>query len=201
MRGVFPPVSGSYDGSPADRFGDDIERLFFPEFSAMHNRVPPSALLIYNARKQIRQLQVRRPRTGAIERDQRTVVVSIDGACRDNGRPAARASWGVFLGPGSRYNDCGLLRRGVPQTSSRAEIEALAQALEIVWEFTRTDMRLTQVLIRSDSEYLCQGWSSLPGVSPIICCADTASFSHVNVDTGLDRLRWGEVERSACCAL
>ncbi|KUI72376.1 Ribonuclease H1 [Cytospora mali] len=159
MRGVFQPPFPSGTGCPVDDMGESIERLFILDFSPMHRRVPKPQLITYTAAKQVRQLQLMHPRTGAIELDKMTVVVSIDGACRDNGKPTARASWGVYFGPGSRYNASGRLSPGLPQTSSRAEIEALSKAVDTIRELSNQDMTLQEIKIRCDSEYLCQAMS------------------------------------------
>jgi len=154
MRGVYPSF---FSGScPVDELGEDIQRLFVPEFSSLHRRVPASKLVTYTAAKQVCQLQILHPRTGALELDRMTVVVSIDGACRNNGKPTARASWGVYFGPGSPFNAAGRLDAGVAQTNSRAEIEALSQALDIIKHFSSRDYSLQDIKIRCDSEYLCQ---------------------------------------------
>ncbi|KAJ0109010.1 hypothetical protein J7T55_005558 [Diaporthe amygdali] len=128
MKGIFRPTSLSSTGSPVNDMGDEIEQLFVLDYSPMHRRVPEAQLIKYSAEKQVRQLQLINPRTQWIEVDNMTVVVSIDGACRDNGKPTARASWGVFFGPGSRFNSSGRLSPSCPRTSSRAEIEALSIA-------------------------------------------------------------------------
>lgn len=141
--------------------GQEIERLFVLDYSPLHRQVPEAQLITYSAQKQVRQLQLVHPRTKEIEVDKMTVVVSIDGACRDNGKPTARASWGVFLGPGSRFNSSGRLSPSCPQTSSRAEIEALSQALAIIRDFSHDDLTLQDIKIRSDSEFLCQAMSML----------------------------------------
>ncbi|KAM7182545.1 ribonuclease H-like protein [Rhypophila sp. PSN 637] len=59
------------------------------------------------------------------------ITIYIDGACRGNGTPSARASFGVYFGPSSRYNHYGTLW-GDEQSSIRAELEALERALWIV---------------------------------------------------------------------
>ncbi|KAL1859071.1 hypothetical protein Daus18300_009711 [Diaporthe australafricana] len=153
--------------------GEIIERLFVLDYSPLHRQVPEAQLITYSAQKQVRQLQSVHPRTKEIEVDTMTVVVSIDGACRDNGKPTARASWGVFFGPGSRFNSSGRLSPSCPQTSSRAEIEALSQALAVIRDFSHDDMTLLDIKIRSDSEYLCQamsmfmeGWIENDGLRP-----------------------------------
>ncbi|KAK2610245.1 hypothetical protein N8I77_003694 [Diaporthe amygdali] len=140
MKGVFRPTSLSSTGSPVYDMGDEIERLFVLDYSPMHRRVPEAQLIKYSAEKQVRQLQLINPRTQGIEVDKMTVVVSIDGACRDNGKPMARASWGVFFGPGSRFNSSSRLSPSCPQTSSRAEIEALSQAIDSIRDISRGNM-------------------------------------------------------------
>ena len=94
MKGVFPPISlfGNGNGSPVNDVGDKIERLFVLDYSLMHRHVPEVQLIRYSAEKQVNQLQMLHPRTQAIEVDKMSLVVSIDGACRDNGTPTARAS-------------------------------------------------------------------------------------------------------------
>ncbi|KAI1491704.1 ribonuclease H-like domain-containing protein [Biscogniauxia mediterranea] len=152
---------------PLDELGDDEEigrRRFDPRASARHCDVPESELVVYNAQRQVSQLQVRNPRTRAVEPDPRTVVLAIDGACRRNGTAAARGAWGVHFGPGSPLNARGLLDPALPQTNSRAEIEALVQAVRIVREsllLRRRDMR--HFRIRSDSGYLVQAMSEWIG--------------------------------------
>jgi ribonuclease HI len=142
-----------------NEYGEEIQRLFDPSISPMHREVPESQLITYNPQKQVSQFQVLHPRTNAIELDRFTLLVWIDGACRDNGKPSAQASWGVYFGPGSRYNASGRLAPAIQQTSSRAEIEALSQALDIIAEVTAGDMTLQEVRIMSDSEYLVMAMS------------------------------------------
>lgn len=159
MKGVFQPAFLSGTGTPVNDTGEDIERLFVLDYSPMHRRVPEAQLITYSAEKQVSQLQILHPRTQAIEVDKMSMVVSIDGACRDNGTPTARASWGVFFGPGSRFNSSGRLSPSCPQTSSRAEIEALSQAIDAIRGISHGDLTLQEIKIRSDSEYLCQAMS------------------------------------------
>lgn len=82
------------------------------------------------------------------------MVVSIDGACRGNTTPTARASYGVYFGPGSSHNTYGLLENTLPQTSTRAEIESLLQALNIICKITDEDFWLTRIKIATDSSFL-----------------------------------------------
>jgi ribonuclease HI len=66
---------------------------------------------------------------------------------------------GVFVGPGSRYNAYGKLEAYLPQTSSRAEIEAFSQALDTLRDITANDFSLLHIKIVSDSEYLVNSMS------------------------------------------
>jgi ribonuclease HI len=100
------------------------------------------------------------------------MVVYIDGACRGNGTTHARSSYGVFFGPGSPYNDNGLVGIGMPQTSTRAEIEALAEALKIIRRICSADYILQRIKIATDSSYLVdamskhvEGWIERGGLS------------------------------------
>lgn len=159
MNGVFQPTSLSGTGSPVDDIGEPIRRLFVLDYSPMHRRVPISQLITYTAAFQVRQLRELHPRTNALQLDKMSVVVSIDGACRNNGKPTARASWGVYFGPGSRFNSSGRLSPDLAQTSSRAEIEALSRAVDAIREVSRQSMTLQDIKIRCDSEYLCKAMS------------------------------------------
>ncbi|KAH0496530.1 hypothetical protein TgHK011_003884 [Trichoderma gracile] len=100
------------------------------------------------------------PYTGQMRVDSRTVVVSIDGACRGNGTPSARAAWGVYFGPQSMLNASGILDAHLPQTSTRAEIEALSQALDIIRREVPEDYSLVHYHIRTDSSYLVNTFST-----------------------------------------
>ncbi|KAI1140063.1 ribonuclease H-like protein [Hypoxylon sp. FL0543] len=152
----------SSTGSPySARYGDEIEREFDPRCSRLYRNVPRDQLVVYNPSKGVSQLQLRHPRTGNIELDELTVVVSIDGACRGNGTPSARASWGVYFGPGSPYNECGVLDSTLPHTSTRAEIEALRQLLRIIQQELAWNVLLKNYYIRTDSDSLMRAMAEL----------------------------------------
>ncbi|CAJ2511978.1 Uu.00g076030.m01.CDS01 [Anthostomella pinea] len=123
-----------YDGA-FDQRGQGIYRLFVPDLSSFHRILPEAQLITYNASKEIAQLQGVYPPSWALKRDPGSLVIHIDGACRNNGQPGARASWGVF-------------------TSSRAEIEALSHGIDIIYDICFYDHSLTRVKIVSDSQYL-----------------------------------------------
>lgn len=150
---------GDLDDGSLNEFGEEIRRRFDPLYSPMHRPVPESELVIYTPSKKVSQLQVKHPRTGAIELDELTVVVSIDGACRGNGTPSARGAWGVYFGTQSPYNASGLLDPSLPQTSNRAEIEALSQALHTIQSDISKDISLQRIHIKSDSLYLVRAMS------------------------------------------
>lgn len=151
-------VTGSFN-----EYGEEIDRLFDVRCSPMHRNVPKGDLVVYTPSKNVRQLQVKHPRTGAIELDKLTAVISIDGACRGNGTPSARAAWGVYFGPGSPYNANGLLDPGAPQTSTRAEIEALSQAARIIREEIAPTFSVLEFYIMSDSSFLVSAMSEWIG--------------------------------------
>ncbi|GKT59590.1 NAD dependent epimerase [Colletotrichum tofieldiae] len=140
---------------------DDGEgsRLFEHRASDAHRMVPKSELVVYNPRKEVFGLQMYSWSKKGIIPDPGSLVVYIDGACRNNGTPSARGSWGVYFGPGSQYNHCGLLASDLPQTNSRAEIEALVKALDSLHEITSRDYSLSKIKIATDSEYLANAMS------------------------------------------
>ncbi|OSS47480.1 hypothetical protein B5807_07427 [Epicoccum nigrum] len=159
-------------GFTVDEYGEEIRRLFKHIYDPGRYRIPPADLVVYNSEKQISQLQFQAAGANQpIKRDEFSFVVYIDGACRDNGASDARASYGVYFGPNSAYNTNGLLQAEAPQTSTRAEIEALAAALEVIKRLCKDDLKLQQIKIATDSAYLVdamslhiEGWIEKDGV-------------------------------------
>ena len=90
--------------------------------------------------------------------EKRSIVISIDGASRGNHSLdiASRASYGIYFGNNSPHNRYGCLSAQLPQTSSRAEIEAAVQAVEMVANLDLTGQRTTKVIVKTDSDYLHQ---------------------------------------------
>ncbi|KAI0377122.1 ribonuclease H-like protein [Hypomontagnella monticulosa] len=122
----------------------------------------PPARFGYNHSDQYLQLFQPIPLSMGLVFDRATIVVFIDGGCRNNGLLGARGAWGVFLGPNSPYNRWGSLGPSIPQTSQRAEIEALAQALDTIHEIASVVHRgrlVGQVIIYSDSTYVVNSMS------------------------------------------
>ncbi|KAI1160609.1 ribonuclease H-like domain-containing protein [Nemania serpens] len=91
-------------------------------------------------------------------------IVAVDGACRNNGQPGARAALGVFFRDDCRWNKSEMLPLR-DTTSQRAELCAALRALEtidnfVAQEWTRsitTGKALKRVIVKSDSNYLVQG--------------------------------------------
>ena len=82
------------------------------------------------------------------------LVVHTDGGCQNNGKRGAKASYGVWFGPGSQYNKSGLLSDNLPQTSSRAETEGVSQALKAVQDLADRGHTIQKVKIATDSQYV-----------------------------------------------
>ena len=99
---------------------------------------------------------------GRIKR--RIIVVDIDGACHDNGKTTARASYGVFYGLHNRMNRGEAFVDANSATSQRAELKAACVALQSVLNNSRTRPMPTAkpqlLVVRSDSQYLVSGITS-----------------------------------------
>lgn len=78
--------------------------------------------------------------------------VYIDGACKNNGKTTAKASYGVFWEQNSSRNINGLVPVSYKQTNNTGELLAAAKCLQQVHENNITD-----ITIKSDSEYLIRG--------------------------------------------
>ncbi|KAF2999848.1 hypothetical protein E8E13_007389 [Curvularia kusanoi] len=133
----------------------DTGRLFKPERDFTLRRIPSSELVVFNEGSQISQLQVQAAGTSeSIIRDVKSLVVYIDGACQNNGAADAQAAYGIYFGPNSLFNTNDLVPDDLPQTSTFAEIKALAEALEMVRAICDEHIELQQVKIVSDSAFL-----------------------------------------------
>ena len=84
------------------------------------------------------------------------IIIAVDGACRDNGSPNARAAYGVYFNIDSKFNSAGLFEEG-PMTNQRAEISAAIEACMLCIRMLSTpnfDQEIKQIVIKSDSTYL-----------------------------------------------
>jgi ribonuclease HI len=133
---------------------EEIRRLFVPSEGHGYARIPLSELVVYNDQKSVSQLMFHIHSQPRPVLDDFTMVVYIDGACRGNGTPTARSSYGVYFGPNSKYNTFGRVPSTMPQTSTRAEIEALSHAMSIIRNVTSQDYRLQCIKIATDSSFL-----------------------------------------------
>jgi ribonuclease HI len=138
---------------------EEIRRLYDPSEDAASRPVPLDELFFYNTAKHISQLQLKVHARPSPIPDESSLVVHIDGACRGNGTPAAKASYGVYFGPGSSFNTYGLVPSSDPQTSTRAEIEALKQALGVICGITDKVFKLMYIKIATDSSFLVNAMS------------------------------------------
>ena len=134
-------------------------RLFNPSVEPLFRRHSPTDIYDFNLGTNFNQLGTMfADPHGNLELDDSTLLVHTDGGCRNNGYSNACAAFGVFFGPDSQYNTCGLLHPSLRQTSIRAEIHALEQALVIVQSILQdsanSDLEVTEVYFATDSEYL-----------------------------------------------
>ncbi|GLA29718.1 hypothetical protein ACMYSQ_003305 [Aspergillus niger] len=97
-----------------------------------------------------------------------SIVIAIDGACRNNGRYGTRASIGVYHGPDHGWNESARLSPELRQTNQVAELVACERALiyaciiqehwdDIAEEIETGKERLYTVVVKSDSEYVVRG--------------------------------------------
>lgn len=101
------------------------------------------------------------PDTPRIEKN--SLVVAIDGACRNNGKPDAKGAYGVYFGPDSPLNANGLLPGPVGEagssghTNQKAELYALSKALDTVEQKFGDNMTISRLVVITDSTYLVDG--------------------------------------------
>ena len=93
----------------------------------------------------------------------RSVVIAVDGAARGNNsaNPASRAAYGVFFGRNCKWNSYGTVDQTKPQTNSRAELQAVREALLTVLR-RRQLGELTgwrEIIVQTDSEYVAKSLS------------------------------------------
>lgn len=89
-----------------------------------------------------------------------SIFIEVDGACRGNGTPSAKAAIGVYVGETSSFNQSLLLHE--PRVTNQiaelsAGIVALEQAIEIMRTKALGQEPLHTVVIKADSEYLVKG--------------------------------------------
>ncbi|KAI1204636.1 uncharacterized protein F4807DRAFT_465411 [Annulohypoxylon truncatum] len=124
-------VWASHDrGTRSDEPGEEIQRRFNPRCISFGSRIPADHRIVYDQQKKASQLECKHS-TCDVE-PEKTIVVSIDGACHRKGSRPPRATWAVSFGIKSPHSASGLLCSSFPQTATFAKIEALSQALRII---------------------------------------------------------------------
>ncbi|KAI1378414.1 hypothetical protein F4677DRAFT_394276 [Hypoxylon crocopeplum] len=146
-----------------DERGNIVERLFVPSLSPLHRTIQIPELLVYNQQEQIVHLRRHNPQTRVLETDRSSLVVHIGSVRRYRHRKPSRASWCMYFGPGSDWNECRQLQQPFEQTRIRGVIEALYLAFSTVSSITCAHPELTNVRIACDSWYLVnvvafRGW-------------------------------------------
>ena len=144
---------------PRNKHEREIRRLYVPFEDPWSSSIPRSELVSYNTDMMISQLRMVDMCGPEPVPDYSSLVVFIDGACRNNGLPTARASYGIYFGPDSPYNSCGLLDKSLPQTSTRAEIEAFRQALGSILAIIKKYPKLSRIKVATDSSFLVKAMS------------------------------------------
>jgi ribonuclease HI len=95
------------------------------------------------------------PDTPRVERN--TIVVAIDGACRNNGQTNATASYGIFFAPDSPLNSNGKVpapSSDSVHTNQKAELYALSKTLDIIEEKFGDNIQISRVVVITDSTYV-----------------------------------------------
>jgi ribonuclease HI len=120
----------------------------------------PDKLIKYSSKWQYARL-MNFPYRGSHWRPRmKSIIVSVDGGSRGNDsiKRSSRAAFGVSFGPGCIWNVSHVLKPNEPQTSSRAELEAVRQALQVV--LTRRAQGefdgWREVIIKTDSDYVAK---------------------------------------------
>jgi ribonuclease HI len=116
--------------------------------------VLPTDILVENNRGTYTNIQ--RP-DGRCARN--TIAVYIDGACSGNGRPWARASYGVYFGSGSNFNTSGVLDDDERHTAERAELKAAVEALSLIQQLNQKHQDMQHFVVICDSQYVVSGIS------------------------------------------
>jgi ribonuclease HI len=78
------------------------------------------------------------------------VVVFTDGACENNGKKGARASWGVWFPDHKDFSEAQVIPADQQQTNQRGELMAISKAVQIIEKNFPYD---TDIQIMTDSDY------------------------------------------------
>ncbi|KFA80131.1 hypothetical protein S40288_04648 [Stachybotrys chartarum IBT 40288] len=167
---------GNGVGNPKSPAGVVLPRRFDPSLSIMHRALRPPAIFHYDAATHTTLLKLHNPARPLPEVQPRSMVVWISGAARNPGSWRARGAWGMYFGPGSKYNAGGCVEHRFAQTRDRAELDSLTAMLftlrfTILEELPQKPKKLYIVtdcgkLVRSMTEYM-DGWLERKGVTKL----------------------------------
>ncbi|EMC91080.1 hypothetical protein BAUCODRAFT_39203, partial [Baudoinia panamericana UAMH 10762] len=102
-----------------------------------------------------------------------SIIIAVDGACRNNGRPTARVGYGIFFHRNNHQWNKAVLLTPEDSTNQRAELRAALQALKLATKLRRLNpelygqeprqrakgpaRQLVKVIIKTDSQYVVRG--------------------------------------------
>ncbi|GAQ44009.1 hypothetical protein AtubIFM54640_001367 [Aspergillus tubingensis] len=156
------PVPPQAESVPSRRFRPEES---YPEHFSLSDIEVPSGDMVFLA---CPGSERKCPHCGYHAHHSGSIVIAIDGACRNNGKSGARASIGVYHGPDHGWNGSARLSMELRQTNHVAELAACERALTDAWtiqkewddigeEIEGDKGRLYRVVIKSDSEYVVRG--------------------------------------------
>lgn len=89
-----------------------------------------------------------------------TVVISVHGACKNDGTGQAQASYGIYFGKRSVHNEYGELPETEKQSAQAAPLYAVKRAIEIVEDRAKLDFELRTVILKTHKAFLidCLAW-------------------------------------------
>ena len=91
-----------------------------------------------------------------------TIIIGIDGYTpSEDGRSPRVASYGVYFGPSSPFNEFGPLPREELQTSLSAKAYAARKAIEIVEDDILLQQDITHVILKTNSAFLARSLAEL----------------------------------------
>ncbi|KAI0189704.1 hypothetical protein EV127DRAFT_495651 [Xylaria flabelliformis] len=137
----------------------DERKIFCPKSSLLHGDVNESQLVTYNTEQEVLQLQFHNPHTKKLEVDASTAVVHIGDLWHDG-----KATWGVFVGPNSRYN-----AKGITCTDDfiDAKLDALCVAESTIQKIYAHNNHVKNFIIATDSDLymVMSSWADNGGKS------------------------------------
>jgi hypothetical protein len=141
-----------FDISQIDKFASIAGGSLFADFRS------PAGMILYNSRRHDIQSRAVRLTDGSFSFRTFSMVIAVNGACRNNRHPAARASYSVHFDSNSFRNLKGFLPHLEHQTNQAAVIYAATEALEAaafhVQVTSTSDEHLHLIILRTDSAYL-----------------------------------------------